>query len=150
MTDLDWLGHLSQSDLLKQIPPAAIESADDLNVAATAIMDYLNSGRELRNKMRTSGEPEGEETKLTEELWSNFKKEFCVLVCSKDKKYREERNALSSTTVGTLIVAQIACILGDTMGIATGSLVSFTALTLWTLAKVGKSAFCETVCATAT
>ena len=148
MTELDWLNHLSQDDLLKQIPPAALESADDLDVAATAIIDYLNDGRELRNKMRTSGETEGEETKLTKDLWSNFKKEFCILVCSKDKKYREERNALGSTTVGTLIVAQIACILGDTMGIATGSLVSFAALMLWTLAKVGKSAFCETVCVT--
>ena len=148
MRELNWLGHLSQADLLKQIPLAAIESVDDLNVAAIVIIDYLNSGRQLRNKMRTSGEPEGEETKLTKELWSNFKKEFCVLVCSKDKKYQEERKALSSTTVGTLIVAQIACILGDTMGIATGSLVSFVALMLWTLAKVGKSTFCETVCVT--
>lgn len=77
-------------------------------------------------------------------LWLTIKQEFCILICTNDKKYIETRKSL--ITVGkdtkTVIVAIISASIGSSLGIIAGIVTPFCMLCLFALLHVGKEAFC--------
>ena len=76
--------------------------------------------------------------------WDLLKREFCLFLCKRDRKYSALHKSLdtagnkSSTVVLTLISAAMS----PHIGISAGVLVPFCAVCLYALAKLGKEAYC--------
>jgi len=80
-------------------------------------------------------------------FWKNFKSEFKVLLCTRDKKYADVRSkfkTLGSKSQITL-TSTIAAALAPHLGIAAGLLVPFCAICLVAALRLGRAAFCKSL-----
>jgi hypothetical protein len=82
---------------------------------------------------------------MGEPFWFEFKREFRILLCTKDKKYASVRKTLSSSSDKSqlAIVSTIAAAIASSWGIVAASLVPFCAICLIAALKMGKEAFCK-------
>jgi hypothetical protein len=81
----------------------------------------------------------------TPRYWERLKQEFCLFVCTRDKKYGSLRKDLRTKVQQSqgVIVSTIAAAMAHSVGVAAGILVPFCALCLLALARIGKEAFCK-------
>jgi hypothetical protein len=77
--------------------------------------------------------------------WVAFKKEFHILLCSKDKKYQKLRSNLAkSNEKGLLaVVWEISDAIAGSLGVVAGELVPICAICLIAVLKLGKETFCH-------
>jgi hypothetical protein len=78
------------------------------------------------------------------QYWDQFKKEFRLFLCAKDRKYSALRKELSQVGGRSqlVIVSTIAAGIAKSFGVAAGSLVPACAICLIAVIRMGKEAFC--------
>jgi hypothetical protein len=91
------------------------------------------------------GRLDGPAMAYTPQLWNEFKKEFHIFLCTKNRKYTSLRKRLSKSGTNTqlAIVSSISAAVGGSFGVVAGSLIPVCAICLIAVLKMGKEAFCE-------
>lgn len=112
------------------------------DVAAFRSIDEL--GHELSERLE---EESGLHGFSMSDFWFNVKREFKVLVCTDDARYKDLREKLESAKdkAETVSIVVIAGAIATYVGLAAGALTGLCALCLLALARVGKEAFCRSV-----
>src|SRR4051794_20111260 len=82
---------------------------------------------------------------MREPFYLELKREFRVLLCTKDKKYASLRRRLSSTGDKSqlTIVSAISAAVASSLGLAATAIVPLCAICLIAALKMGKEAFCK-------
>jgi hypothetical protein len=78
------------------------------------------------------------------DYWERLKSEFCLLVCTKHRKYAALRRRLAATasTSQTAVVSTISVAMAAQFGTTFGVLVPFIAMCLIAFVRIGQEAFC--------
>jgi hypothetical protein len=89
----------------------------------------------------------GQQNLYVPRLWGELKREIKLLICTRDKKYKDLRKKLATSAdkSHTTIVSTISAAMAVHYGVSAGLLVPFVALCLVALVRIGKEAFCATV-----
>ena len=134
--ELSWISDLSEDELFKLILSGKI-----------IIGDHSQTIDNLGNKLLPKAIDGDIMYAHWPDYWEQLKKEFILLICTKDKKYSSLRKKLSTSAdkSQTAIVSTIAAAMAASFGVAMGILVPFCAMILLALLRIGKEAFCATL-----
>jgi hypothetical protein len=130
-----WISELSQDHLLEIVQGDGVLRHFDL---ATQSIDRIG------NRALPLAIDGAVSYGIWPDYWEKLKREFRLLLCTKDKKYNMLRKELGSASKKsqTAIVSTIAVAMASQFGVVAGVLVPFCALCLIALSRLGKEAFC--------
>lgn len=77
------------------------------------------------------------------DYWGELKKEFYILVCTKDRKYADLRKQFAGAVNTTAIVGMISGVMGSALGTGAGIITPLVALALYSIMKLGKNVWCK-------
>jgi hypothetical protein len=139
----DWLCKLSENDLKAELDPSIRQILEGVDKAGGNINHI---GAALAYPLPHLG-PE-ENRLLATNFWSRVKQEMYILVCTDDSKYGNLRKELSkrATVASSVIVATIAAAVSRILGFRAALLTPFVVLCLIALVRVGKEAWCRSIC----
>jgi hypothetical protein len=105
------------------------------------------AGNDTVGSLLAARAPSDTRAKQPSTFWENVRSEFRIFLCTKNKKYKAERDAFaalgkkSTTSLVGLLTGAIVASLGGSLLISI--LVPFVALLLYTSAEMGREAYCR-------
>lgn len=127
-----WWERLSEEDLVSQLPGKVIERAcnSGLDGAGGLMPRYVEPDRRHA---------------ITPPYWLRLKREFHLLVCTDDPKYKDTRDKLDSSggEAKTIVIATVSAAMADSLGFVAGAVTPFCVLCLIALLRLGKESFCS-------
>ena len=144
---------LNESELEHECPYISIVRVQKMDVDILGEeLSRSFQGFGTRNSLNKENITLGYQTNIPKHLlkrprnfWQELKKEFYLLLCTKDPKYKKLRSQLDkkSHATTTTIIAMISAAIAAQLGVAIGIITPLVALLLFAILKLGMNSWCN-------
>jgi hypothetical protein len=139
---------LNEADLLDECPYISIldKQGFDIDTLGSSLSLSLQGyGPFNSSRMGQHGRGLGKIKIRPRDYWLELKREFYILLCTKDRKYSAIRSQFKKKSSGatTTIVGMISATMASQLGAAVGIMTPLVALLLYSALKVGVNSWCN-------